>query len=202
MLEQARGFKFRKVLGLIAVLGAICSCAQAESARQPIVEKLVLDETIQPVSAGMLERAIAQANNVGASALLVEMNTPGGLVDSMRTMAGEILSSRVPVIVYVAPAGARAGSAGFFLLEAADIAAMAPGTNAGAAHVVFEYGQPDPVLSQKAENHAKSFMRSYVAKRGRNQDAAIAAVKDSHAYSAEEALAQGLIDLTAASGSE
>ncbi len=70
-------------------------------------------------------------------------NTPGGLVDSMRTMAGAILSSRVPVIIYVAPAGARAGSAGFFLLEAADIAAMAPGTNAGAAHVVFEGGKPD-----------------------------------------------------------
>ena len=70
----------------------------------------------------------------GAAAVLIEMDTPGGLVDSMRAMAGAILSSRVPVIVYVAPSGARAGSAGFFLLEAADVAAMAPGTEAGAAH--------------------------------------------------------------------
>ena len=134
------------------------------SAQQPVVDKLVLDETIQPVSAAMLDRAIAQANSDGASALSVEMNTPGGLVDSMRTMAGAILGSRVPVIVYVAPAGARAGSAGFFLLEAADIAAMAPGTNAGAAHVVFEGGKPDETLSQKIENDAEAFMRSYVDK--------------------------------------
>ena len=100
------------------------------------------------------------------------MNTPGGLVDSMRTMAGAILSSRVPVIIYVAPAGARAGSAGFFLLEAADVAAMAPGTNAGAAHVVFEFGKPDETMNQKVENDAEAFLRSYVTRRNRNADAA------------------------------
>jgi membrane-bound serine protease (ClpP class) len=170
--------------------------------QQPIVDKFTLADTIQPITAGQLDRALARANTDNASALLIEIDTPGGLVDSMRSMAGAILTSRVPVIIYVAPAGARAGSAGFFLLESADIAAMAPGTNAGAAHVVFESGQPDPILSQKVENDAEAFMRSYVAKRGRNQDAAIAAVKDSHAYSAEEALAQGLIDLTAASDAE
>jgi membrane-bound serine protease (ClpP class) len=170
--------------------------------QQPIVDKFTLADTIQPITADQLDRALARANTDNASALLIEIDTPGGLVDSMRSMAGAILTSRVPVIIYVAPAGARAGSAGFFLLESADIAAMAPGTNAGAAHVVFESGQPDPILSQKVENDAEAFMRSYVAKRGRNQDAAIAAVKDSHAYSAEEALAQGLIDLTAASDAE
>jgi membrane-bound serine protease (ClpP class) len=170
--------------------------------QQPIVDKFILADTIQPVTTGQLDRALARASADNASALLIEIDTPGGLVDSMRAMAGAILTSRVPVIIYVAPAGARAGSAGFFLLESADIAAMAPGTNAGAAHVVFESGQPDPILSQKVENDAEAFMRSYVGKRGRNQDAAIAAVKDSHAYSAEEALAQGLIDLTAASDAE
>ena len=159
----------------------------------------MLDETIQPVSAGLLDRAIARANTDGAAALLIEMNTPGGLVDSMRTMAGAILSSRVPVIIYVAPAGARAGSAGFFLLEAADIAAMAPGTNAGAAHVVFEGGKPDETMSQKVENDAEAFLRSYVVKRNRNTDAAIAAVQSSHSYTAEEALNKHLIDLIAAS---
>src|SRR6201998_222984 len=128
MLEQVRGFKFRRVLSLIAAIGLVCLSGWAACAQQPVGEKPVSAETIQRVSAGMLDRAIARANSEGASALLIEMNTPGGLVDSMRNMAGAILSSRVPVIVYVAPAGARAGSAGFFLLEAADIAAMAPGT--------------------------------------------------------------------------
>lgn len=197
MLEQVRGFKFRKVFNLVVAMGLICLCARTTKAQQHVVDKLVLDQTIQPVSAGMLDRAIARANSDGASALLIEMNTPGGLVDSMRTMAGAILSSRVPVIVYVAPAGARAGSAGFFLLEAADIAAMAPGTNAGAAHVVFEGGKPDETLSQKIENDAEAFMRSYVAKRNRNTDAAIAAVASSHSYTAEEAQTQHLIDAIA-----
>jgi len=162
-----------------------------------VVEKLVLDDTIQSVSAGLLDRAIAHANSQPTAALLIEINTPGGLVDSMRTMAGAILGSRVPVIVYVAPAGARAGSAGFFLLEAADIAAMAPGTNAGAAHVVFEGGKPDEVLSQKIENDAEAFLRSYVSRRNRNTEAAIAAVASSHSYTAEEALDQHLIDVIA-----
>jgi membrane-bound serine protease (ClpP class) len=202
MLEQVRGFKFRKMFSLIATIGLVCMCAETASAQRPVVEKLALDETIQPVSAGLLDRAIARANSQGASALLIEMNTPGGLVDSMRTMAGSILRSRVPVIIYVAPAGARAGSAGFFLLEAADIAAMAPGTNAGAAHVVFEGGKPDETLSQKIENDAEAFMRSYVAKRNRNTDAAIAAVASSHSYTAEEALNQHLIDVIAASDAE
>lgn len=198
MLRQVRGFSFRSVVGLIAMIG-LCLAARAQ---QPLVEKLVLDETIQPVSAGMLDRAIARANDEHAAALLIEMNTPGGLVDSMRNMAGAILSSRVPVVIYVAPAGARAGSAGFFLLEAADIAAMAPGTNAGAAHVVFEGGKPDDTLSQKVENDAEAFLRSYVTRRNRNTDAAIEAVAKSHSYTAEEALNQHLIDVIAGSDAE
>ena len=202
MRKQERGFRFRKIVSLLSAIGLFCILATKTSGQQPVVEKLVLDETIQPVSAGMLARAIARANSSGAAALLIEMDTPGGLVDSMRAMAGAILSSRVPVIVYVAPAGARAGSAGFFLLEAADIAAMAPGTNAGAAHVVFEGAKTDDTLKQKAENDAEAFLRSYVSRRNRNTDAAIAAVASSHSYSAEEALSQHLIDLIAGSDKE
>jgi membrane-bound serine protease (ClpP class) len=167
------------------------------SAQQPLVEKIVLKDTIQPVSAGMLERALRRANDAGAAALLIEMDTPGGLVDSMRDMAGAILQSRIPVIVFVGPSGARAGSAGFFLLEAADVAAMAPGTEAGAAHVVFMGGKPDDTEMQKVENDAEAFLRSYVKPRNRNVDAALAAVSSSHSYTAEEALSQHLIDLTA-----
>jgi membrane-bound serine protease (ClpP class) len=202
MLQQVRGSKFHRVPGLMILIGLLLIGVSRTAAQQPVVEKLILDETIQPVSAGMLDRAIARANSSGAAALLIQIDTPGGLVSSMRTMAGAILSSRIPVIIYVGPAGARAGSAGFFLLEAADIAAMAPGTNAGAAHVVFEGGKPDETLSQKIENDAEAFMRSYVSRRNRNTDAAIAAVASSKSYTAEEALNQHLIDIIAASDTE
>ena len=198
MLKHARGFKFRLAFRLVATIGLVC--LSASTMKCPTTGRGKADSRHDDSTD---KRGIASAchcarNSQGASALLIEMNTPGGLVDSMRKMAGAILSSRVPVIIYVAPAGARAGSAGFFLLEAADIAAMAPGTNAGAAHVVFEGGKPNETLSQKIENDAEAFMRSYVTKHNRNSDAAIAAVASSHSYTAEEALNQHLIDLIAA----
>ncbi len=187
----------------VLVVGVGMARGVAAMAQQPVVDKLVLDDTIQPVSADALTRALDRANSDGASALLIEMNTPGGLLDSMRDMVGAILRSRVPVIVYVAPPGARAGSAGFFILESADVAAMAPGTEAGAAHPVFEFGaQPDATEMQKVENDAEAFLRSYVTKRGRNTDAAIAAVQSSHSYTVEEALNQHLIDLIANNDTE
>lgn len=198
MLQKASRFGFLIVGVLLAAMGNALLRAQ-----QPVVEKLVLNDTIQPVSAGELARAIAVANANGAAAVLVQLDTPGGLLDSTRAMAGAILGSHVPVIVYIAPAGARAGSAGFFLLESADIAAMAPGTNAGAAHPVMEFGgQPDATMSQKIENDAEAFLRSYVTKRNRNADAAAAAVSSSHSYTAEEALSQHLIDVIASSDAE
>jgi len=172
------------------------------AAEQAVVDKLVLDDTIQPVSADELQRAIVRADSDGARALLIQMDTPGGLVDSMRAMVAAILGSHVPVIVYVSPSGARAGSAGFFILESADVAAMAPGTEAGAAHVVFEMGKPDATEEEKVENDAEAFLRSYVTRRGRNTDAAVAAVKSSHSYTAEEALNQHLIDLVANSDAD
>jgi len=185
-------------VGLFCAAGLIVAAlAPQVQAEQPIVDKLVLNDTIQPVSAGELDRAIAQANADGAQALLVEMNTPGGMLDSMRAMIGAILNSRVPVIVYVGPAGARAGSAGFYLLESADVAAMAPGTNAGAAHVVSELGKIDDTEMQKIENDAEALLRSYVSKRGRNAEAAAAAAASSRSYTAEEALDQHLIDVIA-----
>ena len=191
------GATLRGLRSAPALLGILLAGGLAVRAQQPVVDKLVLDDTIQPVAAGELDRVIARAQADNAAALLIEMNTPGGLVDSMRHMASAILNSRVPVIVYVAPAGARAGSAGFFLLEAADVAAMTPGTNAGAAHVVFDFGKPDDTMAQKVENDAEALMRSFATHRNRNIDAAIAAVQSSHAYTAEEALDKHLIDVTA-----
>lgn len=195
----------RQHLGRIVTSICLVAAGLAISAfaEQPFVDKLILSDTIQPITAGELDRALATANRDGAHALLVELDTPGGLLDSTRSMAGAILSSRVPVIVFVSPAGARAGSAGFFLLESADVAAMAPGTNAGAAHPVLEFGgQPDSTMKEKIENDTEAFLRSYVTKRNRNAEAAQAAVHSSHSYTAEEALAQHLIDITASSDAQ
>jgi membrane-bound serine protease (ClpP class) len=197
MIQCVRGLVVSAGL-FTAGLMLVCLQASSAFAEQPVVEKVVLADTIQPVSAGELDRAIARANADGAQALLVELNTPGGLLDSTREMVGKILGSRVPVIVYVSPGGARAGSAGFFIMESADVAAMAPGTNAGAAHPVLEYGgKPDEIMSQKIQNDTEAFLRSYVAKRNRDTDAAQAAVESSHSYTAEEALDKHLIDLIA-----
>ena len=201
MLHRMQGFAVW--MGLVAASVAGFSVFAQQKPQSPVVDEFVLRDTIQPVTQAELVRAIARANSDGAQALLVEMDTPGGLLESTRTMCGAILGSRVPVIVYVSPAGARAGSAGFFLLEAADVAAMAPGTNAGAAHPVLEFGgQPDATMNQKIENDAEAFLRSYVTRRNRNADAAQDAVHSSHSYTAEEALNQHLIDLIANNDSE
>jgi membrane-bound serine protease (ClpP class) len=186
------------MLGLSACcLGSVLSVTPSLAQTSPVVYRLEIRDTIQPVTAARLERALEKANRDNAAALLIELDTPGGLLDSTREMVGEILSSRVPVIVYVAPAGARAGSAGFFLLEAADVAAMAQGTNAGAAHPVLESSTPDETMKQKMENDAAAFLRSYVTRRGRNAESAEEGIRSSHAWSADEALALHLIDLTA-----
>ena len=196
------GFLVFFCLTLIPIVSGGCASAQSAPVSAPVVDKFVLDDTIQPVSASEFERALNQAGSDGAQALLVQMDTPGGLVESMRAIVGNILRSRVPVIVYVSPSGARAGSAGFFILEAADVAAMAPGTEAGAAHVVFEFGKPDTTEEQKVENDAEAFLRSYVVRRGRNADAAAAALQSSHSYTVDEALNQHLIDAVANSDAE
>ena len=198
MVQRERRLIARFAVGLVLVSSFVaCGFAVSARAEQPVVDELVLHDTIQPVSTDEVTRALDRANSDGAQALLIELDTPGGLLDSMRAMVGAILRSRVPVIVYVAPSGSRAGSAGFFLLESADVAAMAPGTEAGAAHVVFELGKPDDVEMQKVENDAEAFMRSYVTKRGRSADAAQEAEKSSHSYTADEALNLHLIDLIA-----
>ena len=128
--------------------------------------------------------------------MLIELSTPGGLVDSTREIVEKILASRVPVIVYVAPSGARAASAGFFILESADVAAMAPGTNTGASHPVsLTGGKMDEVMKTKIENDTAAFLRSYVSKRGRNVQLAESAVLKSTSWTDQEALSQNLIDM-------
>jgi membrane-bound serine protease (ClpP class) len=185
---------------MLFVLIAAYTLAQTSNTSKQIVV-LHLDDTIQPISEQYLERGLKLASDVHAQALLVELNTPGGLLDTTRSMVSKILASRVPVIVYVAPSGSRAGSAGFFLLEAADVAAMAPGTNAGASHPVLEGQTLDPLMKQKLENDTTAFMRSFVSRRNRNVDAAQDAVLNSKSYTEREALSLHLIDLVASNES-
>ena len=183
---------------LLLLLCLLGPCTARVAAQNGHVVVLHLDDTIQPISADYLKRGIDRAADIHAQAVLVELNTPGGLLDSTRTMVGDILNSPSPVIFFVAPAGSRAGSAGFFLMEAADIAAMAPGTNAGAAHPVVEIGKIDDTMKQKILNDTLAFLRSYVSVRGRNVDAAQDAVQNSKSYTNQEAQQLHLIDLVAA----
>jgi membrane-bound serine protease (ClpP class) len=182
---------------LLGVLMLACCWTLAGQAQQPRVILIHLDDTIQPISADYMARGLQAGATQHADAVLIEINTPGGLLDSMRQMVSKVIASPVPVIVYVAPAGARAGSAGFFLLEAADVAAMAPGSNAGAAHPVVMGAKLDDTMKQKLENDTAAFLRSYVARRGRNVQAAEDAVRSSKSYSDQEALQLKLIDLVA-----
>jgi membrane-bound serine protease (ClpP class) len=182
---------------LLSVLILACCWTLAGQAQQPRVIVIHLDDTIQPISADYMERGLNAAAAQHANAVLIEINTPGGLLDSMRQMVSKVLASPVPVIVYVAPSGSRAGSAGFFLLEAADVAAMAPGSNAGAAHPVVMGTKLDDTMKQKLENDTAAFLRSYVERRGRNVQAAEDAVRSSKSYSDQEALQLKLIDLVA-----
>jgi len=183
-------------IALVAAFFLISRAAQAE------VLKIVVNDTIQPIAAEFIDHAIQEAQRSHADALLIELNTPGGLMTSMQQIIEKILVSPVPVIVYVAPSGSHAASAGFFILEAADIAAMAPRTRTGAAHPVFisptgSSVPQDPIMKQKVENDALAMMRSYVAKRGRDQQVAEGTIKESKSLDAEEALAQHVIEYIA-----
>ncbi|HEY4841183.1 MAG TPA: nodulation protein NfeD [Terriglobales bacterium] len=159
--------------------------------------RIVVDDAIQPVTAEYIGRALEAARRNQDQAVLIEMNTPGGLVESTREIIDKIVASSVPVIVYVTPAGSRAGSAGIFILEAADVAAMAPGTNAGAAHPVTLFGKPDETMMKKIENDAAALMRSVATRRGRNVELAESAVRESKSFTEQEALDKKLTDYVA-----
>ncbi|MGA2118097.1 MAG: nodulation protein NfeD [Bryobacteraceae bacterium] len=167
-------------------------------AAPPKVIAVEVDGIVHPVTTEVVAGAIAQARSEGAAALLIRLNTPGGLMDAMRETIEEMIACPVPVITYVAPSGGRAASAGFFLLEAGEVAAMAPGTNTGAAHPVAYGGEMDAVMKAKVENDAAAYLRSIVSKRGRNSQLAETAVRESHSFTEREALEQHLIDVVAA----
>ncbi len=154
---------------------------------------------IHPVSAELIADAIQAADGKGAAALVVELDTAGGLMTSTRDITTAILGARTPVVVYVAPGGAQAASAGFFILMSADVAAMAPGTNAGAAHPVDGRGKDIPgVMGRKVEQDSAANIRSLAVRNGRNVQLAEAAVLQSRSYTADEALQGRLIEVVAA----
>ena len=164
------------------------------------VLKIVVNDTIHPITDEYIGRALAEAERNKDQALLIEINTPGGLLESTRDIVEKILAAPVPVIIYVTPSGSRAASAGFFILESADVAAMAPGTNTGAAHpVTIGGGKLDDVMKEKLENDSAALMRSVVSKRGRNVEIAETAVRQSKSFTDQEALSQKLIDYVALS---
>lgn len=158
---------------------------------------LHINDMIHPISDEFIGRALDQAQREHDDAVIIELTTPGGLLDSTRSIVEKIMTSRVPVIVYVAPAGSRAASAGFFILESADLAAMAPGTNTGAAHPVLLGEKMDEIMKTKVENDAAAFMRTIANKRGRNVAVAESAVRESKSFTEQEALQQKLIDVIA-----
>jgi membrane-bound serine protease (ClpP class) len=186
---------------LAGVRAAPPAAASSEQTAAPssTVAELHIDGEIEPVLAEYIVDGIHQAAQQDASLILITIGTPGGLDTSMREIIQAILQSPVPVVNYVTPSGSRAASAGFFILLSADVAAMAPGTDTGAASPILEFGgqpvQGDATLNKKILNEATAFLRSYVAKRGRNVDLAATAVTDAKAFTEKEALDGKLIDL-------
>ena len=189
------------VIALLLSLPAASLCG--EHAPKPLVMDLNLDGEVEPVLATYMEEGLAAAARQNAALVLIRMDTPGGLSDSMKDIIQHILASPVPVVVYVGPTGARGASAGFFILMSADIAAMAPGTRTGAASPVIAIGGftigVDEVLRRKIMNDAMAFLRSYTEKRGRNAKLAEEAVTEARAFTEKEALEGKLIELVAAS---
>lgn len=186
--------------GLLALVAA-ASFAAPSSAQGNHVAVVPLKGVINPVAASYVERAIGQAESSGASVVVIEMDTPGGLDSSMRAIIQRIIASRIPVVVYVSPPGARAGSAGVYITYAAHVAAMAPNTNIGSAHpvAVGEGGeqQMSETMNEKVTNDAVAYIKGLAESRGRNAEWAERAVRESVNVTAQEALSLKVIDLVA-----
>lgn len=180
------------------ILGALVALVVACPALAQEVVRLRVEDTIQPASQRFIERAIEEAENRGAALVILELDTPGGLLDSTREITSAITESEIPVVVYVTPGGAQATSAGFFILLSADVAAMAPGTNTGAASPVQGQGEDvGETMKAKVFSDASAMVRSLAEARGRNVDLAVEAVVDARSFTAEEAVKAEITDLVA-----
>lgn len=156
-----------------------------------------IDGEISPITAEIIGHAIEEAKSASAALLLIRINTPGGLMEATRQTIQKLDASPIPVVTYVTPSGARGASAGFFILEAGDVAAMAPGTNTGASSPVLMVGQMDQVMRDKVENDAAAMLRSMMTRRGRNSGVGEQTIRQAKSFTEKEALDQKLIDLVA-----
>lgn len=182
-----------RVLGILSILAVLaCGSLQAQQ-----VVRLTVDGAINPVVADYIKAGVAQAEKEKAEALLINLNTPGGLLKSTRQIVSDMLEAKVPIIVYVSPSGAHAGSAGVFITLAAHIAAMAPGTNMGSAHPVNLQGGMDSIMGEKTTNDAAAFIRSIAEKRGRNMEWAEDAVRYSVSLAETEAVKKNVVNYIA-----
>lgn len=212
MIRRERRRERPRLLAVALAAAALCTgLAGAEDALpgRPFVNVATVSGTINPASSDYLQRTIARSESEGAAALLIELDTPGGLLASTKDIIQAILNARLPVVVYVSPQGAWAGSAGTFITLAGHVAAMAPGTSIGAAHPVGIGGPPGAPPAQegeakgrdyaaeKAENFTAAFIESIARERKRNVEWAVKAVRESVAIPADEALRLGVVDLLA-----
>lgn len=189
--------------GRAVPLSLVLACtAAAVSMANPVIIAVNINGVVHPVTHEIVSHAIDQAEAEHAAAVLIRLNTPGGLLDATRQINERIAASRVPVITYVTPSGGRAASAGFIILEAGDIAALAPGTNTGAASPVLMNGEMDKTMRAKVENDLAASMRAMAAKRGRNAEKAEAAVRQASSYTEQEAVDNHLADLIAANDAD
>jgi len=187
----------RAVAAVLLVAALATGAAAAETGGAKLA-RIVVEGSINPATASFVHDAIARAHAEGAPALLIQLDTPGGLLPSMQVIVKELLNAPLPVIVYVAPSGAGAGSAGVFITLAAHVAAMAPGTNIGAAHPVGGQGEDiKGKLGEKIENFAASLSEAIARRRGRNVDWAVKAVRQSVSVTAEEAARLNVVDFVA-----
>jgi membrane-bound serine protease (ClpP class) len=180
---------------ILALAASAVLSAAPPSSGAPRVLAINVDGMISPITVEIVANALDQAAAGNNAAVLLRLNTPGGLMDSAREINEKIVASRVPVIAYVTPSGGRAASAGFFLLEAADVSAMSPGTNTGASSPVLLTGEMDETMRKKVENDASAWLRSVVAKRGHNADLAEKTIREAKAFTEKESLDDNLIDL-------
>ena len=190
--------KHYKFLIIIALLFVSLLCPDNCLADNNEIYIIKASGAVSPATADFLKQGIKKASDNNVSCIIIELNTPGGLAESMRDIVMAILASRVPVVVYVSPSGARAASAGVMITIAADIAAMAPGTNIGAAHPVGAGGKEiDKVMSEKVVNDMVAHARSVANKRGRNAEWVEKAIRESASITETDALKQNVIDIVA-----
>ncbi|HLY39279.1 MAG TPA: nodulation protein NfeD [Candidatus Binatia bacterium] len=186
-----------RTVATVVLAAALAARAAAEPGGATLA-RIVVDGPINPAVASFVHDAVARAQAEGAPALLIQLDTPGGLLPSMQVIVKELLNAPLPVIVYVAPSGAGAGSAGVFITLAAHVAVMAPGTNIGAAHPVGGQGEDiKGKLGEKIENFAASLSEAIARRRGRNVDWAVKAVRQSVSVTAEEAARLNVVDFVA-----